>query len=240
MARKKFYAGFYVIYVVDANKAYTGASMNIYRRFSEHKRDLKKNAHKNKTLQEAYNTAFAKKPSNVPFDAFFPLGVDFINKTNEAKFVFIPQVEFLLSENITPAEKKAMKTELEAYEQATSVSIEIHLPSINVWLTPGTEARASVPVCIDGVFYKNKTVAATQFKIFNNLGKPDKRAINHRLETKKWATWCIVDKEKLIKRVRVMNSKGQRLYYDTWQYGEVITLNNVQVAKYWESPIKLG
>ena len=60
-------------------------------------------------------------------------------------------------------------------------------------------------VCIDGVFYKNKAEAARA------LTQGNKNTINNRLETAKWLTWCLVSDNKLLKRVRKMDSKGQRI-----------------------------
>lgn len=53
MTRTNFYAGYYAIYDTRAKSVYIGTSMEIFRRWTEHKRDLKNNKHKNKKLQQA-------------------------------------------------------------------------------------------------------------------------------------------------------------------------------------------
>jgi group I intron endonuclease len=47
--------GIYQIINIIDNKKYIGQSINIKRRWTEHKRDLKKNKHKNLLLQRAWN-----------------------------------------------------------------------------------------------------------------------------------------------------------------------------------------
>lgn len=48
-------SGIYMILCVPSNKAYIGQSKNIYRRWSAHKQQLKKNKHANSHLQNTYS-----------------------------------------------------------------------------------------------------------------------------------------------------------------------------------------
>nr|ANQ46365.1 hypothetical protein [Tetrabaena socialis] len=274
------YAGYYIILNIDTKIVYTGISMDLNRRFTEHKRDLKANKHKNPTLQKAWADIQTKTSSAVDIVTIFPLITDYEKNKLTAKLVFIPILKVLVKTYSTDKEKEALfakfqrheqdgkglivicspeekaliKAELAEHEETVSILIEkflheqsvdcigkpVVVPSANFWLKLGTDARESVAVCIDGVFYKNKSVAANALKIFTNENKPNKRFVIHRLETAKWKTWCIVSDNKLIKKVRKMDSKGNRIGYKILQYGEVQTSpDNKQVALYWETPIEL-
>lgn len=48
-------SGIYMIYCISSGRAYIGLSKNIYRRWSMHKAQLKRNRHDNDHLQKAYN-----------------------------------------------------------------------------------------------------------------------------------------------------------------------------------------
>lgn len=71
------------------------------------------------------------------------------------------------------------------------------------------------------------------------LTQGNTNTINHRLETAKWLSWCLVSDDKLLKRVRKMNSKGQRIGFEFLQCGEVLTNDNTLVANYWDKPQKI-
>lgn len=53
--KKEKNSGIYIIKNLINNKIYVGSSFNIEKRFKEHKRQLKKNEHKNSHLQSSYN-----------------------------------------------------------------------------------------------------------------------------------------------------------------------------------------
>lgn len=146
--------------------------------------------------------------------------------------MFIPLVQIKHDPNWSIQEKALIKAELEEHEQAICelLTTVLDLSSVNIWLTPGTDERQGAPVCIDGVFYKSKAEAARA------LTDGKEETVYHRLETAKWSTWCKVSGTELLKCLRIMDSKGQRCGYKTFQYGEVLTINNTLVAKYWDTP----
>jgi group I intron endonuclease len=55
LKKVKKVSGIYKIENTDTGKIYVGSSVNIHRRWNEHKRDLKKNEHGNKYLQNSWN-----------------------------------------------------------------------------------------------------------------------------------------------------------------------------------------
>lgn len=68
MTIRKKKAGLYIIIKADFNQPgtagyfYVGSSLNINRRFTEHKRDLKTGNHKNPRLQQLWNDFMKDQP----------------------------------------------------------------------------------------------------------------------------------------------------------------------------------
>lgn len=233
MATVNNFCGFYLIYIFDLNYFYLGASMQLNRRWTEHKRDLKNGKHKNRTLQKAWDDALKKAPGSADRLTATITEYSKLKSSPEIKFVFIPLLQIPVNLSWTKTELNEMRSELEEYEEEITnlMSETLGLPSVNIWLKPGTKARLGAEVCIDKVFYPSKAEAARALNLLN------KNVVNQRLEVARWATWCSVTSDnKLIKKLRKMNSSGQRLGYETWQYGEVLIVNNERVAKYWREP----
>jgi len=237
-----------MIYAINQKKYYIGASTNLKRRFSEHKRDLLAKKHKNLELQKIWDEEFSQKSPVIQMDEFFPSNDQYekCEKCKDtAKFIFM---ELLSVKFPTQDLRKDMKEELLLYEEAvTDIMADCvksfggtEKPAVNIFLTLGTDNRESIPVCIDGVFYKSRSVAAAELGLYK-ASKPNKQTVSNRLETLRWSTWCFVQDNKLIKRIRKMDPTGRRTGYEVWQYGEVIyTADNVKTAFYWSTPERLS
>jgi group I intron endonuclease len=68
-------SGIYAIINHANNKLYLGQSVKTYTRLNTHKRELKKNTHRNKGLQEDYNS----NPKQFEFKVLFQCPVDDLN-----------------------------------------------------------------------------------------------------------------------------------------------------------------
>lgn len=182
-------AGFYMILKVMTHSKkphgrgecfYVGSSMNLNRRFTEHKRDLKAGKHKNTPLQQVWNDCM--KSLNQPIEAYtidqiFPHINDYLSYKHTACFVFIPIFETLMTSSLE-VERNPIQKELESLEKELETSIQNNLsvPSLNYWCVLGTPDRQSTKVCIEGAIYTNRSVAAATLGFFKN-GKPDKQYV---------------------------------------------------------------
>lgn len=215
---------------------YVGSSLNLNRRLTEHKRDLKSGRHKNQRLQESWNN---QQDVQYSIDQLFSRIEDYHKNQKTVIFVFIPLLDQKLPANMSKLETNQTRAEIQSYEQTLSELVIQHcgLKSYNYWLVLGTDDRESVGVCIDGIYYKNKLVAAQALN-FQKNGKPDKQLIANRLEGRKWSTWMLVKSNKLIKTIRIMDSKGKRIGYQTYEYGTIDLSNQDNpTIKYYEKPI---
>lgn len=208
---------------------YVGSSLNLNRRFTEHKRDLKANKPKNPRLQQVWNTSTGSMGQSVktyPIEHIFPHIRDYLTYKDTALFVFIPLLETLMTPSLE-GERNLVKKELELLEQGLETSIQNNLSvlPLNYWLVLGTTDRQSTQVCIDGVIYSNRSVAAATLGFFKN-GKPDKQYVLNRIARKTYTTWCYLSGCTLMKKVEIRNSKGQLLKYELLECGQVENLDS--------------
>lgn len=244
-------AGLYMILKVNPKKPnnlgecfYVGSSMNLNRRFTEHKRDLKTGNHKNSRLQQVWNDCIQSLLQ--PFDSYtidqiFPHIDNYLSYKDTACFVFIPILEILMT-NSLELERNLIKKELESLERNLESSIQNNLSvlPLNYWLVLGTTDRASTTVCIEGTIYINRSVAAATLGFFKNK-KPDKQYVLNRIARKTYSKWCYISNSTLMKKVEIRNSKGKLLKYELLECGKVENISSASPKViYYDKPTSLG
>ena len=240
--------GLYIIGQINPNQStrlktvYVGSSLNLNRRFTEHKRDLKAGNHKNSRLQNLWNECIDSLPEDTKANSFninsiFPHIKDFLTYKKTASFLFIPvfTVEMTDSLDEQPVSLKEELFSLES-ELASWIEKNLSIESLNSWLVLGTEDREGQAVCIEGVVYKSRPLAAQALGLLKN-GKPDKQKIYQRVVPKKWANYFYIKNGFLEKKLEIRNSQGKLLHYETYHYGEVQGMDsNSPNVIYWTEP----
>lgn len=245
-------AGFYMILKVDSKKPelsrgecfYVGSSMNLNRRFTEHKRDLKAGKHKNTRLQQVWNTTMESMPQSAKayaIEQLFPHVGEYVSYQDTACFVFIPLLQTLMDPSLEQ-ERNLVKKELESLEQGLENFIQnsLSVRPLNYWLVLGTTDRASTTVCIEGIVYSNRSVAAAALGVYQD-GKPNKQYVLNRIARKFYSKWCYISGSALMKKVEIRNSKGKLLKYELLECGQVENLDSPSPKiTYYEKPKSLG
>lgn len=255
MTKRNQLAGLYVIVRKDDthpsgfDTCYVGSSFNLSRRFTEHKRDLKVKAgkHKNRTLQDIWDkfmasifllTSSQQTSVSKNIDAYFSHAKNFEKNKQTAVLVFIPLSETLVTDSLLQ-DSKAVKEEIISLEPDVNSLLETNLSvtSANIWLVLGTTSRPSQPVCVDGVVYFSRPLAAQALGLLKADGKPNDQIIYQRMATRKWETYFYITDGFLEKKLENRAPSGQLTGYTVMHYGEVRDLDtdNPQVI-FWDLP----
>ena len=240
------------MYHIDSKSFVLGCTSHLKRRFTEHKRELKSQKEKNTRFQELFTERweiFKAKMANENISPtrligmFFPSYEKYKKYEETAEFLWVVLQSIPRSDpRLAEQEAEDITAELNVYEKtyAERIQEKTGLTSLNYWMEPDTKDREGRAVCIDGVFYINKAQAARKLNLFNKA-KANKQLVANRLESRNYPTWCFVESEKLVKRLRRANSSGQRVGYETVQYGEIkYDKNNQPTAIYFSTFKKLN
>jgi predicted GIY-YIG superfamily endonuclease len=211
--------GVYKITCLSSGKYYIGYSKNVKRRFSVHKRGLKRNKHQNQHLQRSYNKYNIEK---FTFDILHTCNT--IDEAKELELKYLEDInirQFLYNMHYNNSGGDTLTNHPDRTEIIEKIKVKRQLQ---------TNFRKDAPIVIDGVKYDGITDAGTKLNI-------PSRTIQDRIHSSspKFTNYKYLDethtKEAQDKmRLRIENKKKQCQEFSTGK-GVPLIIDNI----YYES-----